>query len=160
MRQSWQNCRLVRRRGVSLLDLTITLFILGIIAAAGAPRFVGSLQLARATAAAERVALDLKYAKRHAKIRHAQETVSFDVAGHRYALSTVADLDRKAQAYTVDLSDYPYESALVSVDFAGVPSVTFNALGSPDHAGQVIVKCGGHQKIVTVVADSGEVIVQ
>jgi type II secretory pathway pseudopilin PulG len=149
-----------RRRGYTLLDVTIAVFIMGILAAVAAPRFVNSLHRLRVNAAAERIAVDLKYARRQAKIRNGQETVSFDLDAHRYALSTAADLNRKSQVYTVTLSDYPYQSSLVSVDFGGDPAVTFNALGAPSDAGQVVVECGGFQKIVTVAADSGEVAIQ
>jgi Tfp pilus assembly protein FimT len=152
--------RNARQRGYAFLDVLITVLILGILAAAAAPRFFDAIQRLRVDSAAKRVALDLKYARRQAKMRNAQETVSFDVANHRYALSTATDLNRRSQVYTVTLTDYPYETSLASVDFGGAASVTFNAYGAPDRAGQIVVRSGAYQKIVAVAAGSGDVTVQ
>jgi Tfp pilus assembly protein FimT len=138
----------------------ITVLILGILTAASAPRFFDAVQRMRVGSAAQRIALDLKYARRQAKINGAAETVSFDALNHRYALATARDLDRRSQVYTVRLNEYPYQASLARVDFDGLAIVAFNALGAPDHGGQVVVQAGAYQKTVTVAAGSGDVTVQ
>jgi Tfp pilus assembly protein FimT len=152
--------RKTTRRGYSFLDLVITVMIVGILASVTAPRFFDAIRRMRVRSAAQRVALDLKYARRQAKMTNAAETVSFDVPSHRYALTTARDLNRRSQIYSVRLTDYPYETSLISANFDGATAVTFNAFGAPEHGGQVVLQSGAYQKTVVVEPVSGDVTVQ
>ncbi len=49
--------------GFTMMDLVITMLIIGILAAVAAPKFVDSLHRMRAEAAAKRIMVDLSYAQ-------------------------------------------------------------------------------------------------
>ena len=142
-----------RRRGVTLIDLAITVLVVGILAAAAVPRFAGALHVYRVDAAAKRLAADLNFARDQAIATSVARTVTFDSAGTRYTLSGIADPDKPSQTYAVTLSAEPYVvSAAVSLTSR---SVTFNIYGRPDHGGTVTVSSGGVSKVVTVDATTG-----
>jgi type II secretory pathway pseudopilin PulG len=141
---------------MSLVDLVVTVLIIGILTAAAAPRLAGSVSRHRVEAAARRVAADLKYARTHARIKNRAETVSFDAAGDRYSLSTASLTGRPSKPYAVALRD-DFRVDLVSADFAGTAAVTFNAYAVPSTGGAVVVTAGSHQRTIRVAADSGDV---
>jgi Tfp pilus assembly protein FimT len=131
----------------------ITVLIIGILSAVVVPRFLESVDMFRAEAAATRVAADLKFARRTARTSTSEETVTFDTAGDKYAFSSAKDLDHPGQVRAVDLSRSPYRARLVTADFNGAAQVTFNAYGVPNAGGYVTVRSGDHER--TVVLDAG-----
>lgn len=147
------------RPGMSLVDVVVTVLIIGILTVAAAPRFADSLSRHRVEAAARRLAADLKYARTHARVKNRAETVSFDPAGDRYSLSTASRMGRPSQPYETALGD-DFQVDLVSADFTGSAAVTFNAYAVPSAGGAVVVTAGGHQRTIVVAADSGHVAVQ
>lgn len=148
------------RTGLTLIDLLITTLIIGILAAVAAPKLGSTLDNQRATAAAGRVAADLAYARRYARTNSSDESVSFDGSNHRYSLSTAKHLDRPSLGYSIDLSKYPYRSEIVTADFEGTATVTFNSYGIPSSAGQVTVQSGSVQKTIDLAADTGKATIQ
>lgn len=147
------------RQGLSLIDVVVTVLIIGILTAATAPRLVDSVSRHRVEAAARRLAADLEYARTHARMRNQPETVSFDIAGDRYSLSTASRTNRPSLPYVVAVRD-DFRVDLLSADFAGSPAVTFNAYAVPNSGGSVAVRTGTHQRTIVVAADSGHVSVQ
>jgi prepilin-type N-terminal cleavage/methylation domain-containing protein len=147
------------RRGFTLLDVVITTMVIGILASAGALKYVDTLRHFNAEAAAKRIATDFEYARWQARTRAAAETVVFDLADHRYTLSSAVDLAHPTEIYTVRLQEHPYEARLVSVDFAG-GTVTFNTYGLPDTGGDIVVASGSHQKTIHLDAGSGRAAIQ
>jgi Tfp pilus assembly protein FimT len=131
----------------------ITVLIIGILSAIVVPRFLESVDMFRAEAAATRIAADLRFARRIARSSTSEETITFDTPRHKYAFSSAKDLDHPSQIRTVDLSRTPYRVQLVAADFNGSAQVTFNAYGVPTHGGQVTVQSGSHTR--TVVLDDG-----
>lgn len=141
-----------RRHAFTLIELVIVLMILGIVAAAAAPRYQSALASYRADATVKRLAADLEMARRQAKRTSAGQTVEFYVVGDRYVFAGMADLDHPSQDYEVHLDDPSYVASLVSVDFNGNSDVTFNIYGQPDNAGTVTIQSGGRQRQVAVDA--------
>lgn len=147
--------------GLTLAELVIVLLILAILAAAAAPRFIGSLHRYRAEAAAARVAHDLRFARRQATAQSASQTVQFNSpAAHQYELVNLDDPHRPGQPYVVNLASEPYLAVIVSADFGGDATIVFNGYGRPDSIGTVTVQSGTVQRIVTVDADTGKAEVQ
>ena len=143
-----------RRRGVTLIDMAITVLVVGILAAAAVPRFAGALHIYRADAAAKRVAADFNFARDQAIATSVPQTVVFDSAGTQYTLSGVADPDRPSQAYGVALNAEPYVVS-AAVSLGSTRSVTYDIYGRPDQGGTVTVSSGGVSKVVTVDPTTG-----
>jgi Tfp pilus assembly protein FimT len=143
-----------RRRGLTLIDMVVTVLVVGILAAAAVPRFAGALHIYRVDAAAKRLVSDLTLARDQAIATSVTRTVSFDSQGTVYTLNGVADPDRPSRTYSVSLAAEPYAvSAVVSLGTSR--SVTFNIYGRPDQGGTVTLSSGGVSKVVTVDGTTG-----
>jgi len=148
------------RTGLGLLEVIITVIIIGIMAAVTGPRISASIVRYQVEAAARRVAADLNHARQNAMTFGTDRTVTFNVASHSYDLAGIADMDHSSQEYSVSLADTGYASTLVSVDFGSGTSVTFSRYGRPDNGGTVVVTVGGEQRSVVVNPATGKAIVQ
>ena len=145
--------------GFTLIELVIVLLITAILAAVVTPKFFSSLWFHRAESASRRVKLDLQMARNRAKAASATQTVQFDSATHSYVVPGLADLDHPDSQYKVDLTKYPYQAQIVSVDFGGDEQVSFDRFGLPDSGGTILVKSGPEQRTVSIEATSGQVTI-
>ena len=149
------------RRGFTLVDMTVTLLLMGIMAAVAAPRFADALQFHRANSAAKRVAADLNLARKYAMTASAAQSVTFVVAGDSYSVTSgLKDLDKVTQPYAVTISDWPYQTQITSASFGGSQTIVFNGFGKPNDAGTVVVQAGNYQETIAVDAITGEATVQ
>ena len=160
------NWRLIgRRKGVTLVDLVITVLIIGILAAAAAPRFATALARLRAESGARRIASDLNYARRCAMQTSRQTTVTFRSSPAGYDMTNVEHPARPGQPYQVNLSDIDASLALTSFNFNGGASISFNTYGRPLAGntalttGVVTISSGGQSSTATVSAQTGEAAV-
>ncbi len=153
--------RPVDRVGFSLIELIITMLIVGIMGAIAAPKFHDSLSYHRANSAAMRIVADLKLAREYAKSTSADQTVTFSLGTDSYSITPgLTDLDRSSQPYEVTVSDAPFQASLISANFGGTATVTFNGFGAPDDGGQVVVQVGSHQVTVLLNVETGEATIQ
>lgn len=143
------------RRGLTLVEVTIVVMALGILAAAAYPRLADNLHRSRVDAAAKRIAADLKLARQQAMTKSTTQQVSFTTLTNRYTLPGIADLSRSATTYTVLLADHPYRVTLTSASLGGDALVQFNMHGVPDSGGVITVSSGGQQQTVSIHATSG-----
>lgn len=151
----WWNARPRRCTGFSLLELIVVLAILTTVAAVAIPRYSGALETYRVDASATRVAADLTRARMRARSGSAPVTVTFSLSDHTYAISGIS-----AEMATVDLTQPPYASELVSVDFGGQVKITFDGFGNPASDGTIVVGSGTATKTVLLDGTLGSAEVQ
>ena len=156
-----------RRAGFTLIDLTITILILGIVASVAVPRFSQSLNIVRADAAARHIAADLNYARHRAQVSSRPNAVNFSTSPAGYAMPTTPHLNRSGTSYAVNFSDLGLPVQLAA-NIQGTSSVTYNAFGLPTAgsplvpmtSGSITVTSGAASKTVVINPQTGRASVQ
>jgi Tfp pilus assembly protein PilE len=153
--------------GVTLVEVTISAMILGILAAVASPIYSNSLFRYRADVTAQRIVQDIAQTQRLARQTNSTRTIAFTLADQRYAISGLSSLDRVSQPYQVTVNQAPYRAEFFSLVTAAQPatqlaSVTlaFDRFGMPDQGISVTVRAGAFQKRIDVAPTSGRVSVQ
>lgn len=149
--------RSARSSGLTLLDMVITLLLLGIVAALITPRFFGLLCNYRADAAAARITADLRSARSEARTSGTTVQVSFDTAADRYTIAPASPLPSGPSARTILLNEYPWVTDISKADFGGASTVTFDAWGQSDVSGVVSVTSGEVTRSVVLDSETGRV---
>lgn len=144
-----EECR-GRRYGVTLVDLVLTVIIVGILASVATPRFVTFLHEQQVRSAALRLKADLELAARYARSTTSSESITFNTVDHSYTFSTFKDINRSSDAYTVWLSRSPYEISIQSVSLEDETTITFNAFGIPNVSGQIVLVSAGQSKTIEI----------
>lgn len=151
------------RRGFTLIDLTLTLFIIGLFAAIALPRYGQLVTKFRADAVADQMAADLNFARQQAKLKGTTQAVQFDAAANQYELIGLSDIDHPESPYLIGLSGSDAAADLVSVSFGSSgtdTSVVFDMYGRPDSGGSVVIEVAGNQRTILVERMTGSVEIQ
>lgn len=149
--------RVGRRCGLTLVDAVITVMIIGILTAVATPKFVDALLYHRAVAAARRIKADLQWGRQHAVSASSDLRVQFESATNSYTIPALKDLDRPGQAYSVDLTEYPYNSTIVSASCGADEELLLSRYGTPDSGGTITIQSGKYTRTVTIDAITGKV---
>lgn len=157
---------LYRRSGFSLVELVVTLVIIGVATAIAVPRISNSIQRNRLNAAARRIAADLNMVQARANITSSTLTVTFTFASSSYQISGITDFDRPLASYNVNLAAEPYGVALLSTGFggslqtSGTSQVSFGGFGLPSSGGNITIGLGSATAVIAVDPSSGRALVQ
>lgn len=148
-------------RAFTLLELVLVLSIVGVLSAIAVPRFQRSIVKARADAAANRIAADLRLARARAIQKSTTQSVVFTRAAGNdaYGLPGVPGLANPSAAYRVSLSGEPYLASFVSVTAGGDQTLIYDGFGVPDSAATIVVQAGEFQRTITVDATTGEAVI-
>lgn len=145
-----------QRAGLTLVDVTITVLLMGIMASAATPAFSTFLNQARVDSAAKRIRADLALARQTAISTSSTTSVAFATMSGSYSVTGVDHPDHPGQAYTIDLSSYPYNSIVTMALFGTGLTVHFDRYGNPDDGGSVQLQSGTATQTVTLNADTGK----
>ncbi|HUG89657.1 MAG TPA: GspH/FimT family pseudopilin [Planctomycetaceae bacterium] len=149
------------RAALTLIDLIVTMLVIGVMGAVAAPRFSAMMNHYRVSAAAGRLQADLEYARRQAQTQGRPQSVVFDGSANRYELPDSPHPDRPGTKYVVELSSAAAGVALKSAAFeSGASAVTYDLYGRPDAAGAVVLAAGVEQRTIRVDGTSGRVTVE
>lgn len=148
------------RRGIALLDLTMAVLIVGILAAVATPRFFATLDSHRSLAAARKVAADLQYARQCALSGSREQVVRFTLSSSTYTMDGIPESGKASSVWTVRLSESPWLSTVSSMTAGNSGVLRFNHLGLPDRAGSIVVARGGSQRTVSIDGSTGKAAVQ
>ena len=161
--QESKSRRFCRPPGFTLLEVIVLVVVLGIVAAVVVPYMASAGDL-EVISAARLVATDLQYAQNVAITTQVPVTVAYNTSGEAYVLSNTSGPlihPITKASHTVDFASQPgfSRSDIVSANFGGNAAVTFDALGTPDHAGAVTLQAGPHVYRVEVAGITGRVTV-
>jgi prepilin-type N-terminal cleavage/methylation domain-containing protein len=151
------------RRAFTIVELVLTLSLIGIISAIAAPRYAAALSNYRARLAAHRVAADVAMARAAAKASSSTRTMTFNLSSHAYTIDTLATFDMRSGLYTVSLSASPYAASISSVvctDSKPDNAIAFDGYGVPDSGATITVRAGTAIRQVVVDAETGAAKVQ
>jgi len=146
------------------VEVLLVVTIIGIAAAMIIPGLSGMGDI-QATSAARAVLADMQYAQNEAIVTQQPITVAFDLADESYELRNAGGAPLVHPITKAGFSiHFPTARGLekvqiLSADFGGNVSVTFDTLGSPDNDGQVTVGADGNTYRITVAPVTGKVSV-
>ena len=156
-----------RGTGFTLLEISIVVLILGIVALMGLPAMNDFFAEETINAAADAVVTAIYYARTTAITTSADHGVVFDAASNSFrvmrAIGTPPDETYMTiehpvakRDYTVSFNDGPIGQGvdLYSALFGADPYVRFDNLGAPVETGQVVLNYGGRQRTISVTATS------
>ncbi|MEQ8210415.1 MAG: GspH/FimT family pseudopilin [Lacipirellulaceae bacterium] len=144
-------------RGFTMIELIMVMLVVGILAAVAAPKYSTAVSQYRADLAARELEADLAYAASEAQRTSQAVTVNFDVTNQRYEMTGVSGADRPGQDFRANMSEA--EVTLISADFGGAESVTFDIYGRPTATGSVVLESPGETRTVNV-DDAGDTEMQ
>ena len=133
-----------------MLEVIVTVAIVGLLAAVAAPRVSNGITTYRANAAAERIAADLELASSWARDHGASETVTFNTKRNAYSFSSISSSGRTTP-YVVELAESPYEAVITTVE-PETGSITFDGYGFSEDGLKVVISVG--QSVRTVLLDA------
>lgn len=146
-------------RAFTVIELIFVLIIISIMAMLSVPRYANFLAEQRASAAANRIAIDLAMAQRRAKFSSTTQTFKLDLNNNDYSLIDMQDPDHPTNPYVVTLSDEPYLAEIVSLDLGGATKIVFDGYGVPDTDGTITIRSGNRQKKITLDGQTGRVTI-
>ena len=99
---------------------------------------------------AERIAADIRQARRYAQQNSSTQTINFDVATNSYTLTGINDVDRRSRTYQFSLASPEYECELISANFNSTAILIFDIYGRPVNTGTIVVRCGNLTQTLSV----------
>jgi len=143
---------MTRRNGLSLVELTITMLVIGIFAAVGSLKYAEALSEHRAKALADTVRETLLAAKHGAQTRSTPVTVTFLKNMGTYTITGLPNPTHPSKPYVVDMTAVA-PAAKASENY----TVAFNGFGYPATNVVMELKTKSGKKRYVHVLTSGEI---
>src|SRR5690242_3561900 len=138
------------RPAFSIIELTLVLAIIAVVAGIALPRYGRAIASYRASAAAQRIVADIALAQTTARATSSSVTIVYTPGGS-YTIDGIRDLETGSNTYTVSLAGEPYLAEITNVDSSTYtpasksdPSVrlTFDGYGTADGNVGIVVVSG------------------
>jgi Tfp pilus assembly protein PilE len=155
-RHQQQQTILREMHGLAMVDLVITVLIMGMSAAIAVPRFSTAVNDHALKAVCRQTAAVMNYASRQARITSQPITLTFDTNANSIAVTGIDDPNHAGQPWSIQLSAVADGVDLVTADFSGTPVVTYGVDGRPDASGSLTLAVGGMQETVSVSKSTGK----
>ncbi|HBE72234.1 MAG TPA: hypothetical protein DDW52_29220 [Planctomycetaceae bacterium] len=141
------------RTGVSLLELTTVVLIIGILSAVAVPNISRAINEQRVHSAANQLAADMEYAKSQAKTLGRTVSISFLVDRAGYAIDVAAS--NGGGPYTAHLADVTLTASLSG----SASTLDFDAYGTPASKATATISSGSYSASVTVTESGAPPII-
>lgn len=146
-----------------MIDLTLTILILGILAATAAPRLSGAILYYQVDAAARRIEADINYIQSYARYTNSTCSLTFNASPAGYTTVGVPHLNNSGQAYAVSFVELGYPVSLV-VDLNSGSTLSYTPsgvaqAGSPltgITTGTITITSGNQTRTVTIDPATGK----
>lgn len=150
--------------GFTMAELLTVVVIIGIMAAIVIPQAVSGSDV-QALSGARMIAADLEYARDLSISLAKPITVTFDTAAESYNLTNASQAIihpiTKASTYAVNFKTTSgfSDADILTANFGGLSTVTFDETGAPDRNGQVTLQVKSHLYTIAVSPSTGKVTV-
>src|SRR5215213_1839947 len=149
----------LRGRAFTLVELTMSMAIMAVLASIAIPRDASAISSYRARAAAQRIVNDLAQVQSLARTTSTSQSIVFSATG--YVIPNLRDLDTASTTYTVRLGAEPYNATITAINLtAGSKQIIFDGFGVPDCVGSVTLQAGINSRTVVIDAVTGKATVQ
>ena len=145
------------RGGLTLIDVTLAVMIIGILSAVAVPRFTDFYMRQRLSSATARFQADVNFARRQAMATTANIVLDLQPTTNTYSFSDLPDPAHPNLNYTVRLAEAPYRAEIVGTNLSS-NSTTINGAGVVSQPGTVTFRCGSSVSTCEIGAD-GMVII-
>ncbi|MFV1950792.1 MAG: Tfp pilus assembly protein FimT/FimU [Nitrospinota bacterium] len=160
-----------RNQGFTLVEIVITILVVGIISAVAIPSLKGFFADIKLNAATEEIATAIWYARNLAVKEEKEHRVTFSASENNFKVqrkegvliwSTVLNsFDKKDYMLDFDIDRHVKGVNIINANFGGITSVTFGSdvadPGRPADCGAVIIEYDNLKRIVTVSPITGRV---
>ncbi|MBM4074621.1 MAG: hypothetical protein FJ267_03145 [Planctomycetes bacterium] len=155
--------RIPKRRGFTLVDLTLTMLILSILTAVAAPKLSTSMAYYQVESASRRLEADINFVRDQARASSAPCSITFTTSPPSFTTTGVTHTDNSGRPYSINLSNLGY-SISMTVAINGTTGVTFNQNGmpsagsplSPVTSGTITVTSLNQSRTVTIDPATGK----
>lgn len=148
------------RLAFTLIELSMVVLILAIMAAVAVPRYTNATARYNADAAARRIKADFEYLRHQARRSGASRSIVFDLSSQSYRMPGIPDLDHPGKDYEVRLTRIPYNATLYQVDCGGDAKLIIDGYGKPDTGATIVVLSGTYSRTISVDASAGATTIQ
>jgi prepilin-type N-terminal cleavage/methylation domain-containing protein len=146
-------------RGFTLLEVTMVIVIMVVIAGIAWPRYASSLARYRADMAARQIADDIERAAKHANATSRSVSITFATDRNAYQ-STELALSAASESGSIRLSRQIAGATLRRVTFEGSRTITFNGHGHAETDGVLVIQAGSEFRIIRFDKASGDAAVE
>ena len=153
------NClarRKPRTSGYTLVELSVVLLIMSILASISTMALSTSTNRFRAEVAARGIVSAIETVRTNARMTSASRRIQFSVTNNNYTLVGVLNPDTPGQTNVVKLNGTVYQATLQSVNLGGDSELIVSGYGVPDSGGTIVVTSGGTTKTINVDAATGK----
>jgi type II secretory pathway pseudopilin PulG len=141
------------RKGISLIEATMVVAVVGVSAAVGVPRYQDSVERARLSGAASRVQQDIESIRERARALGVYQTIAFAHDGYKVIERTATG----ESAREVNMGAEPYRAHIDWLSSSGGSELHFDGYGVPECRAMLKLSHAGRAYIISIGKGTGDV---